>query len=251
MIFFLPDIFRPRSAFRLAALAVAILAVVSLHASAQGTHLWTQSRLEEFEKGTPQGAALTSDGHLRTGPSLTELATTPSTYVWSVAMDKAGTAYVGTASPATVLRIAPDGKPFTLFESKDIAVQVVRLGPDGALYAATLPSGKVYGSSPTPPPSRMKPAPRWSSTPQKSTTQQPAQTDGRQDQRPTKTPENPQQIHYIWEMTFDTAGRLYIATGGPGVIYRVDPAKSSAKPEAFFKSDEQHIRSLAWDAREI
>ena len=32
-------------------------------------------------------------------------------------------------------------------------------------------------------------------------------------------------------------------------MYRVDPAKPGAKPEAFFKSDEQHIRSLAWDAK--
>ena len=42
------------------------------------------------------------------------------------------------------LRVGKDGKPFTLFETKDVSVQVVRLGPDGALYAATLPSGKVY-----------------------------------------------------------------------------------------------------------
>jgi len=50
-------------------------------------------------------------------------------------------------------------------------------------------------------------------------------------------------------MTFDTAGRLYIATGGPGAVYRVDVAKPQARPEAFFKSDEQHIRCLAWDAK--
>jgi predicted Zn-dependent peptidase len=49
-----------------------------------------------------------------------------------------------------VLRVGsrPDGKPFTLFETKDLSVQVVRLGPDGALYAATLPSGKVYRLKP-------------------------------------------------------------------------------------------------------
>ena len=55
---------------------------------------------------------------------------------------------MGTASPATVLRVGTDGKPFTLFETKDLSVQVVRLGPDGALYAATLPSGKVYRLNP-------------------------------------------------------------------------------------------------------
>jgi hypothetical protein len=161
---------RSHFASRLAALAVALMAVASLTASAQGTHLWTQSRLEEFEKGTPQGVVITSDGHLREGPGLSELATTPSTYVWSVAVDKVGVAYVGTASPATVLRIAADGKAFTLFETKDLAVQVVRLGPDGALYAATLPSGKVYRMKPTPPPSRMRAARRWSSTLPSSTT---------------------------------------------------------------------------------
>jgi hypothetical protein len=135
---------RSRSAFRLSALAALLTIIASFPASAQGTHLWTQSRLEEFEKGTPQGVPITSDGHLRTGSGLTELLTTPSTYVWSLAVDKSGTAYVGTASPAAVLRVGPNGKPLTLFETKDLSVQVVRLGPDGAVYAATLPGGKVY-----------------------------------------------------------------------------------------------------------
>src|SRR3974390_749261 len=50
-------------------------------------------------------------------------------------------------------------------------------------------------------------------------------------------------------MTFAPAGRLYIATGGPGTIYRIDTAHPEAKPEVFFKSDEQHIRTLAWDQK--
>jgi hypothetical protein len=112
-------------------------------AQAQGTHLWTQSRIEEFEKGTPQGVAITSDGRLLQGPDVAEVVTTPSTFVWSVAVDAHGNAFLGTGSPATVLRVGKDGKIFTLFESKDISVQTIRLqGED--LYAATLPSGKVY-----------------------------------------------------------------------------------------------------------
>ena len=241
---------RYRFAFRLAALAAAGMAVASLTASAQGTHLWTQSRLEEFEKGTPQGVAITSDGNLREGPGLTELATTPSTYVWSVAVDKVGVAYVGTASPATVLRIAPDGKPFTLFESKDLAVQVVRLGPDGALYAATLPSGKVYKLKPDSTAKQdeasatvvFDAAKLDDATAKDGKTTAEKSADKGADKFESKT-------HYIWEMSFDAAGRLYIATGGPGAIYRVDLAKPGAKPELFFKSDEEHIRSLAWDAK--
>jgi hypothetical protein len=260
---------RSRSAFRFSVLAVTAIALASLYTTAQGTHLWTQSRLEEFEKGTPQGVALTNDGHLRTGPALAELATTPSTYVWSVAVGKAGIAYVGTASPATVLRIASDGKPFTLFETKDLSVQVVRLGPDGALYAATLPSGKVYRLKPdaTAKQDETNATVVFDAAKLDDATAGEATASGKSadskdsgkasdskagDAKPNtaQTPEKPgAKSHYIWEMTFDAAGRLYIATGGPGAIYRVEVAKPGAKPGVFFKSDEQHIRSLAWDAQ--
>ncbi len=202
----------------------------TLPAAAQGTHVWVQSKLEEFEKGTQQGVSIESDGHLRQGPGLKELITTPSTFVWSIAVDKSGTAYAGTGSPATVLRIGKDGKPFTLFETKDLSVQVLRMGPDGSLYAATLPSGKVY---------RLKP-----------------NADAKQDDSSATVifdaaklgaPES--KARYIWDLTFDAAGRLYIAAGDPGAVYRVDPAHPQAPPETFFKSDEAHIRSLAWDAK--
>ena len=139
---------RLRFAFTFPALVAALAALPALPAHAQGTHLWTQSRLDEFEKGTPQGVALSSDGHLREAPVLKEALTTPSTFVWSIAVDKNGTAYLGTGSPATVQRVGRDGKAFTLFETRDLTVQALRLGPDGALYAATLPSGKVYKLNP-------------------------------------------------------------------------------------------------------
>jgi WD40 repeat protein len=163
-----------------------------------------------------------------------EVLTTPSTFVWSVAADPNGTAYVGTASPASVLRIGKDGKPFTLFETTDLSVQVVRLGPDGLLYVATLPSGKVYrlhpdatakqdentaallfdAAKPT-----AKPAP--SVSPEKPTSAKPAEVSGASEKSDSKS-------HYIWDMTFDPKGRLYIATGGPAAVYRVDPAKPTA-----------------------
>jgi hypothetical protein len=224
------------------ALAVALAAVASSQwASAQGTHLWTQSRLEEFEKGTPQGVELTSEGFLREGPGLAEKLTTPSTYVWSVATDKSGTAYLGTASLATVLRVGLDGKPFALFETKDLAVQVVRLGPDGFVYAATLSGGKVY---------RLKADATVKQYESSATVVfDAAKLDGAKPED-GKTDAKP---HYIWDLTFDAAGRLYIAIGGPAAIYRVVldkvASKPAAEPQLFFKSDEQHIRSLTWDAR--
>jgi sugar lactone lactonase YvrE len=230
----------------LLALAAALATAAPLHA--QGTHLWTQSRIEDFEKGTPKGVSLTSDGRLLQGPALTEFITTPSTFVWSVAVDPQGTAYVGTASPASVLRIGNDGKPFTLFETTDLSVQVVRLGPDGMLYVATLPSGKVYRLHPN------------ATTKQDDNTAtllfDAAKLNSPNSASPEKTPpakpsdsseKTDAKSHYIWDMSFDSKGRLYIATGGPGAVYRIDPASPSHQPEAFFQSDEEHIRSLAWD----
>ncbi len=223
------------------AFAVLLAASARQPLAAQGTHLWTQSRIEEFEKGTPQGVAIGSNGYLREGPGLTDILTTPSTFVWSVAVDKNGTPYLGTGSPATVLRAGTqkDAKPFTLFESRDVSVQVVRIGPDGSLYAATVPGGKVYKLNPSATAKQDESTAKviFDAAKAESSTTESKST------RESKS-------HYIWDMTFDAAGKLYIATGGPGAIYRVDPARSRlAKPELFFKCDEQHIRALAWDAK--
>jgi hypothetical protein len=233
---------RPIIAFVLTAAGILcpFFAVQPLHA--QGTRLWTQSHIDDFEKGTPRGVAIGSNGNLREGPGLSDLLITPSTFVWSVAVDKNGTPFLGTGSPATVLRgsLQKDGKPFTLFETRDVSVQVVRIGPDGSLYAATIPSGRVYKLNPN------ATAKQDDSSAQVVFDAAKAEAMGR-DGDPRLSRES--KSHYIWDMTFDSSGRLYIAVGGPGAIYRVDPSKADAKPEVFFKSDEQHIRTMAWDGK--
>jgi WD40 repeat protein len=215
-------------------------------AQAQGTHLWTQSHIEEFEKGTPQAVALASDGTLREAPGLKEILTTPSSFVWSVAVDKSGNSYLGTGSPATVLRVGADGKPVTLFETHDLSVQVVRIAPDGTLYAATMPSGKVY---------KLNPAATAKQDESSATVVfDPAKVEQANQEKSAKAADDKGdkdagKSRYVWDMTFDSQGRLYIATGGPGAVYRINGAKADSAPEMFFKSDEQHIRCLAWDKK--
>lgn len=192
---------------------------------AQGTHLWTQSSFDDLEKGRPQQVTIASDGRLLPGPELKEVLTTPSSYIWSVASGKNGAAFLGTGSPSTLLRVLPDGKSTTLFETKELSVQVVRASKDGWIYAATLPSAKVY---------------RFKAD----------ATDKKTDETaelifdPAKTEEKPK---YIWDIAFDAQNRIYLAAGGPATIYRLNPAQPAAKPEVFFKSDEQHIRAIAFD----
>jgi len=211
-----------RLAFLLVTLTVCYL--IAPFAAAQGTRLWTQERFDEFEKGTPKGVAVRSDGILEPGPDSRQIAVTPSTYVWSIAADSAGNAYAATGSPATVLRVAPDGKITKLFSSKDLTVQAVRVAKDGSVYAATLPSGKVY------------------KLPAGATDLDESRAEVVFD--PAQTEDKPK---YIWDLAFDRDGHLYIATGGPAAIYRVEVAKSGAKPSLFFKSDEQHIRAMLFD----
>ena len=205
-------------------------------ATAQGTRLWTQSELAQFEKGTPEGIELASDGSLRQGAGLKALTTTASSFVWSIAVGKTGTIYLGTGSPATVQRIDPvhPDKPFTLFESKDANVQVVRMGPDGNLYSAVLPSGRVY---------RLNPA--AAAKVDEATATVIFDPEKLNEPEKNKSPH----AHYVWDLTFDAQGRLLIATGNPAAVYRIDLTKPNAKPEEFFHSDEAHIRSLAWDAK--
>ena len=200
----------------------ALLAVPAL-LHAQGTRLWNEATYNEWEKGIPNGVAIGSDGTLSPGFRTETVAQLNAADVWAVASDKAGDAFVATGSPAQVLRIAPDGKQTVLFTTRDLSVQALSMGPDGALYAATLPSGKVYRIPVTQ--VGGKPLDDTSATPVFDAAQ---------------TAEKPK---YIWAMQFDRKGRLYLATGAPGAVYRVD-LKAAAKPELFFASDEPHIRSM-------
>ena len=188
---------------------------------AQGTRLWNESTFNDWEKGTPVGIAIGSDGALSPGLSVTPVAHLNAADVWTATSDAAGNTYVATGSPAQVVRVTPDGKQTVLFTSKDLSVQALAVGPDGMLYAATLPSAKVFRIDVR----AGKPLDE-TSTP---VIFNAAETDG----KPA----------YIWAMQFDPQGRLYLGTGAPGAIYRASP-QASGKPELFFGSDEPHIRSL-------
>jgi hypothetical protein len=239
-----------------AILLACFFSAFALPGAAQGTKLWTQTRADELEKGTPQGVAITSDGKLTSSPTATELLTTPSSFVWSVVQDKAGTVYVATGSPATVLKInsgkTGDSRFTKLFETKALAVQALALGPDGALYAATMPDGKIYRLKTD----VAKPVDELTAEvvldlakldsakaeTKKSAKSDPDKSDDKTEAKPTEA-----KSRYIWDLTFDPSGRLYAATGAPGAVYRLKVSEKQPVPELFFKTDEQHIRVLAWD----
>jgi hypothetical protein len=208
-----------------------LLLSASISAQAQGTQLWKQSSYDSFEQGTPQGVAIRSDGVLEAAPIAGEVLTTAASAIWSAAADAHGNVYLGTGSPAMVLKVSPDGKSIPLLKTPDISVQAVRIGPDGMIYAATLPNGKVYRLNPNGPEITVNAGTKSVAPAGAVVFDSSAVTD---------------KPNYIWDLAFDRAGRLYIATGGPARIYRVDLKKPAAQPETFFSSSEQHIRAMVF-----
>ncbi len=202
-------------------MCVALLGVAPF-AWAQGTKVWTVSRYEEMERGTAEGVAIRSDGRLEPGPATSLLYATGGNYVWSVAADAAGNAYVGmggtAAGGAVVMKVAPDGKAAKVFEGKELGVQALRVGGDGRVYAATSPDGKVYRLGAT-------------------------SADAAVVFDAAQTEEKPK---YLWDVVEGKAGDLYIAAGAPAVVYRV--AAGGGKAEVAFKTVDQHIRCLLMGA---
>jgi len=217
--------------------AVALLALCSPAAVAEGTRTWQQTTFEDFEKGTANGVAIRSDGGLELAPAFTSLASTPSTYIWSLATDQAGNVYAATGSPARVYRIAPDGTPIVIFAPKELQVQSIVVAPSGAIYAGTSPDGKVYKIERITGQKRTEDA-------EKPTLPESASPAPSIDSSYTSSILFNPQTKYIWDMALDRQGNLYIATGDRGQIFKV---AKTGENSLFFKSDEAHIRVLSFD----
>jgi len=202
------------------------LITLSMLAAAQGTRSWEQSSFEDLAKGTAQGVAILSKGGLELAPAFTPLATTPSTYIWSIAAEPNGTVYAAAGSPARIYRIA-EGKSKVIFAPQELQVQALVVDSKGVIYAATNPDGKIYklvrGTAAT-------------------KTSEGSSADG--DSEWSSSVYFDPESKYIWDLAIDEAGNLYAATGDQGQILRITP---QGQHSVFFKSEETHIRVLAVD----
>jgi WD40 repeat protein len=197
-------------------LSLGLSLMPTLHA--QGTRQWTISRYEEFERGTPTNIAMRNDGRLEPAPALRSLASTPAVFLWSIAQ-VGTTLYAGSGAASggsQLLRIDAKGAVTTAASFKELNVQALLPMPDGSLLAATSPDGKVYR------------IPAGTGTPQ-------VVFDG------SLTAEKPK---YLWSLAMGADGKLLVATGAPAAIYKVSLGATAAKPEVFFRSGDQHIRSM-------
>ncbi len=218
-------------------LPVSVL-VFCIFVLAEGTRTWEQSKYDDLEKGTAKGVAIRSDGGMELAPALKPIYTTPSTYVWAIAGDPQGNIYAAAGAPARVYKVAPSGETSVVFQPQELQVQSVIVDPSGVIYAATSPDGKVYkitqGGAPV---AQAKTEALASSQPSTKIAVDPSYKSEVFFDPKTK---------YIWDIAEDRQGRIYVATGDQGQVFRVE---KTGEHSLFFKSDEAHIRVLDFDSQ--
>src|ERR1700675_1066642 len=213
-------------------------------ALAEGTRTWEQSTFDELLKGTPKGVALRSEGGLELAPAFKEIATTPSTYIWSIASDSAGNVYAAAGSPARVYRITPDGQSAAIFGRQELQVQALVVDKRGIVYAATAPDGKVYRLDP----GRLDPG---SLDPGRVGTAQGARATGDHREIYKVSPNGQHSLFFksdevhIRVLALDPKGDLIAGSDGSGLVYPIAP-----NGEAFllYSAPKKEITALAIDA---
>lgn len=190
--------------------AAVMLAAVVTTPRAAGPVFWTMATAADFIQGRSEGAVVSLDGAVLAGPALTARLTTSPAQVWSLAAAADGTLWAGTGGDGRLVRIRPGQPEETVFDAEEHSIFAVAAAGE-RVYAASSPDGRVY------------------------------RLDAAGKAQPFFDPSE----KYIWALTVDTTGRIWIGAGQPAVIYRVDADGSNPLT---YKPPAEHVVSLAIDA---
>jgi hypothetical protein len=184
------------------------LALVVTSAGAVGTRTFVLDTQDELTGGDLKGVTVGSDGVVRPGFTLGNVAIDGASAVFAGLARADGSVLLGTSPSGRVVKVA--GDQATVFaETGALAVTSIAEDARGNAYAATIPDGKIFKIS-----------------------------QGKADlfvALPDTT--------HVWALAFDkTKTVMYAATGPEGRVYRIDAA---GKAEVFFKSEELQLVSVA------
>lgn len=189
---------------------VAVLAACGLLPAATTTS-WEMNSYQDYLKGRFSGTALDRDGKLRLAPKIATLFSSGQAAIWSVVQAPDGSFYAGTGNRGRVYHVTAAGTNTLVWTSDEPEIFALALDSAGVLYAASSPDGKVYRFE------NGKPAEFFAP-----------------------------KAKYIWSLAFAPDGSLFVATGDPGNIYRVD---KSGKSELYYETGQSHVTALAFDAK--
>ena len=168
--------------------------------------IWRLRDQKDFAAGKAEGVSLLADGGVELAPAAAVVAQVASNCIWPVAVACDGSVYVGSWEDGALRKLA-GGETTVVLETKDAAIQAVAAAPDGAIYAAAIPSCTIY---------RIAPGAK------------------------------PQEIcrldaQVVWALAVDRASNLWAATGPQGKLYRVGPDGSVTLA---FTAADRHITAL-------
>ena len=195
------------------------------------------------------------------------------THVTALAFDRSGNLLVGTESPGRVIRVDPEGKGFVLLDSPFQEIRALRFDDKGMLFAAAVSGG---GASIAPPRVDDRPADRPSepsATPVATVTTEvtsvavvdvsggetSSMTTTREDRRAPRgavyriTPDGlwdelwQSRDDSPYDVAFDSEGRLMIATGNRGKLFRLEG--NPPQPTLVTRAAAQQITAFHRDAR--
>ncbi len=178
-------------------------------AAATGSKIKTYSSFRDFQKGESRGVSLRYDGVLQLAPAVQTIARTELQQVWRV-LRAGGSLWLAGGSPATLLRVDDDGEAHVAYTDESAQIFALCAGSGGDLYFAPSPGGVIY-----------------------------QYRNGRAE------PFAELEADYVWDLYWQ-GGSLFAATGNPGGIRRIS---AQGVAQAWFESDELHIRSLAADGK--
>ncbi|HEY6065790.1 MAG TPA: hypothetical protein VIY96_06510 [Thermoanaerobaculia bacterium] len=190
---------------RAAALVCAALLAGAGGSSAATAKIWTSDSSSDFSAGEARGIAVTVNGELVLARGLARVDGVNEAVLYDAVTGPGGVVYVGTGEAGRILRISPAGKVDVLATLAEKQVTALALGPDGALYAGAAPGGKVY------------------------------RLDAGKASLYYDT-----KAQYVWALEF-SGPALYVATGLPGEIHRVDAA---GRGQRVHQAADPHVRTL-------
>lgn len=180
----------------------------STDAGAVGTRTFVLDTLDKLSGGDLKGVAVSSDGAVRAGFTLSNAPIPEATASFSALALADGSTLVGTSPQGKVYKLAGDA--ISVFaDTGALAVTSMVQAKNGTIYAATIPDGKIFKL-----------------------------TQGKAELF-TTLPET----SHVWSLVLDRAGTgLFAATGPEGKVFRVEPTGASS---VYYRSTEGHLVSLA------
>ena len=231
----------------------ACFVLVPVLAQAAGPVYWDWPEGRSFDELKLDGAALDRDGHVVPGMAVQSVGPEGSEVYWTLASDGQGGFFTGAGHDGSIFHTDADGESGLFAQVGATEVLCLLYSPEGGLFAGTGPEGKLFHLDSTGQVKLvgtveggyiwslvrgMKPGEVWLAAGTPAALYRYDATDGL-DRIVTLPATN------ALDITMSPEGRLFLATQGPGLVYRFDPDHPET-PDLLFEAPQDEARQLVF-----